>query len=66
MDELMPLLRDNQRNPKVIKARFKAICKDLFDPKQPGVGTYNKKFASSWGGLFKSAFGEDGSKLVTM
>lgn len=63
-EELMPLLRDTRRDPKRLKALFAAIHKDVFDPKQPGLGAYNKKFAANWEPLFKSAFGADGSTLV--
>jgi hypothetical protein len=62
----MPLIRDNRRDAKKLKALFHAIHKDVFDPKQPGLGAYNKKFASAWEALFKSAFGNDGSTLVRM
>lgn len=65
-EELMPLLRDTRRDPKRLKALFAAIHKDVFDPKQPGLGAYNKKFAANWEPLFKSAFGADGSTLVRM
>lgn len=65
-EELMPLLRDTRRDPKRLKALFAAIHKDVFDPKQPGLGAYNKRFAANWEPLFKSAFGADGSTLVRM
>jgi hypothetical protein len=65
-EELLPLLRDNRRDAKQLKALFAAIHKDVFDPKQPGLGAYNKKFAAAWESLFKSAFGADGSTLVRM
>jgi DNA-dependent protein kinase catalytic subunit len=48
------------------KRVFSLICADLFDPSNPGYGSYNKKFATQFAKHIESYFGKEGAKLPTL
>jgi DNA-dependent protein kinase catalytic subunit len=66
VEELKPLIKNKRRDARRIRELVQQIHKDVFDPKQPDIGTYNKRFAAEWEKEYIRAFGADGSILCRM
>eukprot|EP01119_Soliformovum_irregulare_P013151 TRINITY_DN3471_c1_g1_i1.p1 TRINITY_DN3471_c1_g1~~TRINITY_DN3471_c1_g1_i1.p1 ORF type:complete len:703 (-),score=223.51 TRINITY_DN3471_c1_g1_i1:67-2175(-) len=67
-ESLKPLMRNKNRSEedqRKIAEIWQEMAQDLFDAASDH-GTYNKKFATTWGKNMISKFGKDGSKLVKM
>lgn len=49
-----------------LRELFQEVYEDCFNARAPGIGSYNRQFASTYGSVFVSKFGSNGSKLVNM
>mmetsp|Transcript_15125 Transcript_15125/g.59220 ORF Transcript_15125/g.59220 Transcript_15125/m.59220 type:complete len:1470 (+) Transcript_15125:2-4411(+) len=49
-----------------LKELFAEVYEDCFNPRAPGIGSYNRQFASTYGSAFTSKFGSGGAKLLAM
>jgi hypothetical protein len=63
---MKPYIKNKRRDARKIKELVQQIHADVFDPRQPDIGGYNKRFATQWQQQFLQAFGSDGSTLCRM
>ncbi|PRP75851.1 DNA-dependent protein kinase subunit [Planoprotostelium fungivorum] len=63
---LKSLLKASKRSQQAIKSTFAEIYADLLDSTDETIGSYNKKFATTWSRKVTSAFGKDGANLCKM